>query len=88
MLGMASPTGFLDLSQQAVTGAAEVGTGQVGGVPVTEYTVSIDLSQLAQVPGITSDEATTIQDRGHQPPGIRLHRDHGESGHRRGRLHP
>jgi hypothetical protein len=62
MLGMASPTGFLDLSQQAVTGAAEVGTGQVGGVAVTEYDVSIDLSQLAQVPGITSDEATTIQD--------------------------
>jgi len=62
MLGMASPTGFLDLSQQAVTGATEVGTGQVGGVAVTEYDVSIDLSQLANVPGITSDEATTIQE--------------------------
>jgi hypothetical protein len=61
MLGMASPTGFLDLSQQAVTGAAEVGTGDVGGVPVTEYDVSIDLSQLAQVQGGSSDEATTIQ---------------------------
>ncbi|HLM95550.1 MAG TPA: hypothetical protein VK283_04495 [Acidimicrobiales bacterium] len=61
MLGMASPTGFLDLSQQSVTGAAQVGTGQVGGMPVTEYEVSIDLSQLAQVPGITTDEATTIQ---------------------------
>ena len=61
MLGMASPTGFLDLSQQSVTGAAQVGTGQVGGVPVTEYEVSIDLSQLAQVPGITTDETTTIQ---------------------------
>jgi hypothetical protein len=61
MLGMASPTGFLDLSQQAVTGAAEVGTGDVGSVPVTEYDVSIDLSQLAQVQGGSSDEATTIQ---------------------------
>jgi hypothetical protein len=61
MLGMASPTGFLDLSQQSVTGAAQVGTGQVGGVPVTLYEVSIDLSQLAQVPGITSDETQTIQ---------------------------
>lgn len=61
MLGMASPTGFLDLSQQSVTGAAQVGTGQVGGMPVTDYDVSIDLSQLAQVPGITTDETTTIQ---------------------------
>lgn len=61
MLGMASPTGFLDLSQQAVTGAAEVGAGDVGGVPVTEYDVSIDLTQLAQVQGGSSDEATTIQ---------------------------
>jgi hypothetical protein len=61
MLGMASPTGFLDLSQQAVTGAAEVGTGDVGSVPVTEYDVSIDLAQLAQVQGGSSDEATTIQ---------------------------
>jgi len=61
MLGMASPTGFLDLSQQSVTGAAQVGTGQVGGVPVTEYEVSIDLAQLAQGPGITSDEVSTIQ---------------------------
>jgi len=58
---MASPTGFLDLSQQSVTGAAQVGTGQVGGVPVTEYEVSIDLAQLAQGPGITSDEVSTIQ---------------------------
>jgi hypothetical protein len=60
MMGMASPTGFLDLSQQAVTGAAEVGTGDVGGVPVTEYQVSIDLAQLAQVQGGSSDEANTI----------------------------
>ncbi len=61
MMGMASPTGFLDLSQQAVTGAAEVGTGEVGGKSVTEYEVSIDLAQLAQVPGITTEEANTIQ---------------------------
>ena len=61
MMGMASPTGFLDLSQAAVTGAAEVGTGNVGGVPVTEYQVSIDLSQLAQTPGTSAEEVTTLQ---------------------------
>jgi hypothetical protein len=60
MMGMASPTGFLDLSQQAVTGAAQVGTGNVGGAPVTEYEVSINLSQLAQVQGGSSEEANTI----------------------------
>jgi hypothetical protein len=62
MLGMASPSGFLDLSQQAVTGAAQVGLGVVDGTAVTEYDVSIDLAQLAQVSGITPEEATTIGD--------------------------
>jgi hypothetical protein len=61
MMGMASPTGFLDLSQAAVTGAAEVGTGNVGGVPVTEYQVSIDLSQLAQAAGASTEETKTLQ---------------------------
>ena len=33
MLGMASPSGYLDLESQSVTGAAQDGTGTVDGVP-------------------------------------------------------
>ncbi len=60
MLGMASPTGYLDLTLPSVTGATQVGTGTAGGVPVTEYDVSLDTAQLAASPGITPEEATTI----------------------------
>jgi hypothetical protein len=62
MLGMASPTGYLDLDQGAVTGAASAGTGTVDGTAVTEYEVSLDPSQLADAPGTTTNEATAIQD--------------------------
>jgi hypothetical protein len=60
MLGMASPNGFLDLSQDAVTGAAQVGSGTVDGTPVTEYDVSIDLAQLAQAEGASDAETQAI----------------------------
>ena len=60
MLGMASPNGFLDLSQQAVTGAAQVGSGTVDGTPVTEYDVAIDLAQLAQAEGASNAETQAI----------------------------
>lgn len=62
MTGMASPTGYLDLASSAVSGAQQVGTTSVGGVTLTEYQVSIDPSQLASAPGITPEEATTIDD--------------------------
>ena len=35
MMGMASPTGYLDLIAPAITAAGETGTGTVGGVAVT-----------------------------------------------------
>ena len=60
MLGMASPNGFLDLSQSAVTGATQTGAGAVDGVPVTDYRVSLDLAKLAQTDGVSADEVTTI----------------------------
>ena len=60
MLGMASPNGFLDLSQAAVTSASQTGSGVMGGVAVTEYQVSIDLSCLAQSTGISAEEAQTV----------------------------
>ncbi len=60
MIGMASPTGYLDLSQQAVDAADQVGTGTVDGMPVTYYQVTLDPTALAEAPGITAQEATAI----------------------------
>jgi hypothetical protein len=60
MMGMASPTGYLDLVQPAVTAASEVGTSNVDGVAVTQYELTIDPSSLATAPGVTPEEASTI----------------------------
>jgi hypothetical protein len=59
MLGMASPTGYLDLYQQDVDGASQTGTSTVNGVPVTVYQVAVDPTQLVNDPGITSEESST-----------------------------
>jgi hypothetical protein len=61
MMGMASPTGFLDLVQPAVTGAAEVGPSTVDGVAVTQYELSVDANSLATDPGLSSEEQNTIE---------------------------
>ncbi len=60
VIGMASPTGYLDLNQAAVNAADQVGTGTAGGRPVTYYEVTLDPTALAQTPGITTQEATAI----------------------------
>ncbi|HXN61129.1 MAG TPA: hypothetical protein VN886_11830 [Acidimicrobiales bacterium] len=60
MLGMASPTGYLDLTLPSISGATPDGTGTVDGVAVTDYDVTLDPSQLATSPGTTPEEATTI----------------------------
>lgn len=60
MMGMASPTGYLDLVQPAISAATETGTGSVDGVPVTNYRVANDLSQLAGAAGTSAAEAQTI----------------------------
>jgi hypothetical protein len=62
MMGMASPTGYLDLVQPAISGAAEVGTSTVDGVPVTQYELAIDPSSLSTGPNVSSAEASTIND--------------------------
>jgi hypothetical protein len=59
MIGMASPTGYLDLYQQDIDGAAQTGTSTVDGVPVTVYKVAVDPTQLINDPGITSEESQT-----------------------------
>jgi hypothetical protein len=60
MMGMASPTGYLDLVQPAISGAAEVGSSTVDGVSVTQYELEIDPAALANAPGVSSAEDSTI----------------------------
>jgi hypothetical protein len=60
MMGMASPTGYLDLVQPSIGAATQTGTGTVDGVSVTNYAVSNDVSQLASAPGISSAESQAI----------------------------
>ena len=57
MMGMASPTGYLDLEQPAISAAAEVGPSTIDGVAVTQYELAIDPAALASAPGMTSEEA-------------------------------
>ena len=61
MMGLASPTGYLELDQDAITSASEVGTGVVDGAPVTIYQVTLDPAQDAAVPGTTPDEAAALK---------------------------
>jgi hypothetical protein len=60
MMGMASPTGYLDLVEPAVTSATEVGTSTVDGVAVTQYQLTIDPGSLATAPGVSTEEQSAI----------------------------
>jgi hypothetical protein len=60
MMGMASPTGYLDLVQPAISAATPVGASTVDGVSVNQYSLTIDPSALATAPGVSTEEATTI----------------------------
>jgi hypothetical protein len=60
MMGLASPTGYLSITRAAITGAAKIGTGTVNGEPVTNYRVTVDPTLLANVPGLSAEEKTTI----------------------------
>lgn len=60
MLGLASPTGYLSLSADAVTGVSAAGTGTVDGGPVTYYDVVSDTSAMQRLEGLTPEQRTTI----------------------------
>ncbi len=60
MLGLASPTGYLNLDQQEITGADFIGTGTVDGVAVDQYRVFLDPSEEADLPNLTAEQSTTI----------------------------
>jgi hypothetical protein len=62
MMGLANPTGYLELDQNAITSADQVSTGTVDGVPVTNYLVSLDPADQASIPGTTPAEAAAIDD--------------------------
>jgi hypothetical protein len=62
MIGLASPTGYLDLYQQDIDGASQTGPSTVDGVPVTVYQVAVDPTQFVNDPGITSEESTAAAD--------------------------
>jgi hypothetical protein len=62
MMGLASPTGYLELDQSAITSADQVGTGTVDGVPVMVYQMTLDVAQDASVPGTDAVQDTAIAD--------------------------
>ncbi len=62
MLGLASPTGYLSLSADAVTGVTVAGTGMVGDTPVTYYDVVSDTEAMRQLPALTDEQLKTVAD--------------------------
>jgi len=62
MLGLASPSGYLNLDPAQTPGAVLVGTDAVDGVPVTVYQIDLAPGQGGQVPGITAQEQQAESD--------------------------
>ncbi len=60
MLGLASPTGYLDLDAAETSSAGLVGTGTVSGTPVDIYQIVQTPGQGAQVPGLTAQEQLAV----------------------------
>jgi hypothetical protein len=60
MMGLANPGGYLTITRDAITGAKVLGTGTIEGAPVTNYRVNVDPARLAQVPGLSPEQSTTI----------------------------
>ena len=61
MLGIASPTGYLVLDEQEITGVTPTGQGTIDGNPVSEYRVSADPTQLENDPNASSEELATMR---------------------------
>lgn len=60
MLGLASPTGYLDLDPAETSSADQVGTDTVDGVPVDVYQITQSPAQVAQVPGLSGQEQQAV----------------------------
>ncbi|MGH9080800.1 MAG: hypothetical protein ACRDYE_12145, partial [Acidimicrobiales bacterium] len=62
MLGLASPTGYLNLAPSETSSANLVGTDTVAGVPVQVYQISQSPNQVTQVAGMTAEEQQAVTD--------------------------
>jgi hypothetical protein len=62
MMVLANPTGYLELDENAITSADQVGSDTVDGVPVTVYQVQLNAAQEATVTGANADQASAIRD--------------------------
>jgi hypothetical protein len=60
MLGLASPTGYLNLDPAETSSADLVGTDTVDGVPVEVYQITQSPAQVAQIPGLTDQEQQAV----------------------------
>ncbi len=56
MMGLASPTGHLELADQVVSAATKFGTATVDGVEVTDYELTFDARELLNRPDMTGEE--------------------------------
>jgi hypothetical protein len=61
-LSLAVPGGQINLQEEAVATAAPSGEGEVKGTHVTYYDVTIDMTRLADVAGLSADQRATIDD--------------------------
>jgi len=59
-ISLAVPGGHLNLQEEAVATATPAGDGNVEGMHVTYYDVTIDMERLAEVPGLTDVQRATI----------------------------
>ncbi|MGH9017084.1 MAG: hypothetical protein ACRDY1_04975 [Acidimicrobiales bacterium] len=61
MMVLANPTGYLELDEDAISSADQIGTDTVNGIPVTVYQVTLNADQEATVAGANATETTAIQ---------------------------
>jgi len=59
MLSLASPTGYLNLAQDAITDTSKLGTSTVDGERMTRYQVTVDAARLVDVPGMSTEQRNT-----------------------------
>jgi hypothetical protein len=59
MQNLASPTGYIALTENAIADATPIGTGTVDGVAVTNYRVTLDPNAKPEA-NLTTDQAETI----------------------------
>ena len=56
MMSLSSPSGYLNLADQAITSASAAGTSTLDGAQLTEYDITLDAAQLVSRPGMTSEQ--------------------------------